>query len=99
MEAGDWNGARAAVTGLAPPRFGALRGYEDEEKKAYATALRDQGKELLAEIAAGLIVCTREEFEEDRAALYPIVEKLPFLLPGFWIARGIRLILRSIQMK
>ena len=76
LEAGDWNGARAAVTGLAPPRFGALRGYEDEEKKAYATALRDQGKELLAEIAAGLIVCTREEFEEDRAALYPIVEKL-----------------------
>lgn len=33
------------------------------------------------------------------ASIYPIVGKLPFLLPGFWIARGVRLILRSMKMK
>lgn len=33
------------------------------------------------------------------ASIYPIVEKLPFLLPGFWVARGFRLIMRSIANK
>ena len=33
------------------------------------------------------------------ASIYPIVEKLPFLLPGFWFARGIRLIWRTLQTK
>ncbi|MBS4785630.1 MAG: helicase-exonuclease AddAB subunit AddA [Clostridiales bacterium] len=73
---GNWDAARGAVAGLAPPRFGALRGYEDEEKKARVTALRDRGKKILEEIAGELVVCTESEFQEDRRALYPVVARL-----------------------
>ncbi|MEI3580344.1 MAG: hypothetical protein V8Q30_10405 [Acutalibacteraceae bacterium] len=73
--AGDWDGAYQAVQHI-DGRFSALRGYEDEWKKARVTALRDRAKELLEDLRDEVFLCTEEEFQSDRRALLPMVEKL-----------------------
>lgn len=75
LTAGDWDGAYQAAQHI-DGRFSALRGYEDEWKKARVTALRDQAKELLEDLRDEVFLCTEEQFQSDRRALLPMVEKL-----------------------
>ena len=75
LSAGDWDGACRAAQHI-DGKFSGLRGYEDEWKKARVTALRDQAKALLEGLRDEVFLCTEAQFQADRLALLPMVEKL-----------------------
>lgn len=74
LEQGRWDDARIAAV-YEPGKLKAVRGFDGDEKET-VQALRKQAKELLGDILSNYLVCTAEQFCEDRAALAPMVDAL-----------------------
>lgn len=74
LEQKRWDDARIAA-GYQPVKLKSVRGFDGTEKET-VQALRKQAKELLGDILSDYLVCSAEQFEEDRAALAPMVDAL-----------------------
>lgn len=76
VEAGDWDGVKAALDSFSFPRLKALRGFSNDPLKERVQAARKQVKELIETLAEKQFCATRAQFREDIDDLLPKITRL-----------------------
>ena len=79
LEAGDWDAAVTALDEAAGAwrRAGRVKGGKDSNPSALAASeLRARAKKQLESLRADLLLCTAQEYEEDRRRAAPLVAAL-----------------------
>ena len=79
LEAGDWDAAVAALGEAAGSwrRLGRIKGGKDNNPAAFAASeLRDRAKKQIESLRADLLLCTAQEYGEDRRRAAPLVAAL-----------------------
>ena len=73
---GNWDRLSRCLQGAEFGRLKALRGYEDEENKAYVTHCRNEARELVRRLAEKQFGLTAAQHAEDMADMAPRVKIL-----------------------
>lgn len=78
-DAGEWEKALTFARAFTPPALAAARGVEDAADMRAQTllkSLRDTVKDCWQTLTSNVLVCTLEEFAQDRAAFAPMLRAL-----------------------
>ena len=79
LQQADWNAAVAALEELGGSwrKAGRIKGGKDSNPSAFAASeLRDRAKKQIAALRTDFLLCTAEEYEEDRRRAAPLVAAL-----------------------
>ena len=72
LRAGRWDAAAVRAGTYKPPAFKAVRGYQGTDMEA-VKALRGDAKKVMEALQANFLICTGQEFSQDRAAITPLL--------------------------
>ncbi|EFB76371.1 UvrD-helicase domain-containing protein [Subdoligranulum variabile] len=79
LQQGDWDAAVAALEELGGSwrKAGRIKGGKDSNPVAFAASeLRDRAKKQIAALRTDFLLCTAEEYQEDRRRAAPLVAAL-----------------------